>query len=118
MPAKLVRRQALHKLGSNFARLLPQVILLIRKAIHLEIRAEILFPSHQIVIRVTIIGSTELGSIGDRIWLDTDSDGVQDPSELGIPGVRVTLTDSEGMTKTTTTGDNGVYQFDGLPASD
>jgi hypothetical protein len=30
-------------------------------------------------------------SIGDTVWYDNDADSVQDPGELGIPGVLVTL---------------------------
>lgn len=31
------------------------------------------------------------GVIGDRVWLDLDQDGVQDPGELGVANVRVWL---------------------------
>ncbi|MGB3761297.1 MAG: SdrD B-like domain-containing protein [Rivularia sp. (in: cyanobacteria)] len=72
----------------------------------------------------------EGGSIGDTVFNDTDGDGVQDftdsnnngikepneEGEEGIPGVQVTLRDSDGNTvATTTTNDNGNYVFDGLP---
>ncbi|MBK9462530.1 MAG: carboxypeptidase regulatory-like domain-containing protein [Sphingobacteriales bacterium] len=59
------------------------------------------------------------GSIGDFVWNDTDGDGVQDPGETGIPGITVTLYDSNGdVIATTTTDDNGNYVFDNLPAGD
>ncbi len=58
------------------------------------------------------------GTIGDRIWLDSDGDGVQDPAEPGVNDVVVTLlrdTDGDGVYETTvattmTAGDGG-YQF-------
>ena len=59
------------------------------------------------------------GSIGDFVWNDTNGDGVQDPGETGIPGVTITLYDSNGdVIATTTTDDNGNYVFDNLPAGD
>ena len=47
------------------------------------------------------------GSIGDYVWVDTDGDGVQDPTELGLNGVTVLLKDALGnvlATTVTTTG--------------
>ncbi|NJN09285.1 MAG: hypothetical protein HC874_04375 [Richelia sp. SL_2_1] len=56
------------------------------------------------------------GSIGDTVFNDTDGDGVQDQGEPGIPGVQLTLRDSEGRDfGTTTTNPNGNYTFDNLP---
>ncbi|MBK9462214.1 MAG: carboxypeptidase regulatory-like domain-containing protein [Sphingobacteriales bacterium] len=47
-------------------------------------------------------------------------DGVQVPkSETGLPGVTITLYDSNGdVIATTTTDSNGNYVFEGLPAGD
>ena len=60
-------------------------------------------------------GATAGASVGDRIWNDTDRDGVQDVGEAGIPGVRVTLTDADGdLVATTTTDSTGSYSFDDL----
>ena len=57
-------------------------------------------------------------SIGDRVWHDTDQDGIQDPDELGIAGVTVTLTgtDAQGVAVnlTTQTDGSGAYLFEGL----
>ncbi len=70
------------------------------------------------------------GSIGDTVFNDTNGNGVQDftdsnnngikepneEGEEGIPGVQLTLRDSDGNTvATTTTNDNGNYVFNGLP---
>ncbi|MCX7818841.1 MAG: DUF2341 domain-containing protein [Kiritimatiellae bacterium] len=58
-------------------------------------------------------------AIGDRVWLDTDRDGVQDPGEPGIPGVTVTLYDGSGnVVATTTTDGSGNYLFDQLVPGD
>jgi len=43
------------------------------------------------------------GSIGDRIWLDGDGDGVQDTGEVGIANITVMLTSSGGFTYTAMT---------------
>ncbi|MDN3022979.1 SdrD B-like domain-containing protein, partial [Streptomyces sp. S.PB5] len=47
--------------------------------------------------------------IGNRVWYDTDGDGIQDPSEPPIAGVVVTLKDKDGNTLTATTDANGEY---------
>ncbi|WP_279631348.1 SdrD B-like domain-containing protein [Streptomyces aquilus] len=47
--------------------------------------------------------------IGNRVWYDSDGDGVQDPSEPPVAGVKVTLKDKDGNTLTTTTDANGEY---------
>ncbi len=70
----------------------------------------------------TDFGYGGTSKIGDRVWWDLNSDGVQDLDEPGINGIEVTLTgtDSGGATfsfVTTTTGD-GDYLFDGLIAAD
>ncbi len=58
------------------------------------------------------------GSIGDRVWLDADGDGIQDASETGgITGVTVQLKNSAGtVIATTTTNATGNYLFSNLPA--
>ena len=55
------------------------------------------------------------GTIGDRLWLDTNGDGVQDAGEAGITGTTVQLFDGGGnLVAFTTTGANGIYQFEHL----
>ncbi len=68
------------------------------------------------------------GSIGDRVWLDTDGDGVQDIGEPGLPNVVVELKDGSGnpidsdpntagvQPTLATTDLNGAYLFTGVPA--
>lgn len=64
-------------------------------------------------------------SVGDYVWVDTDRDGRQDPGEPGIPGVVLTIVGPDGEPVTdvdgnpvgpTTTGPNGEYTFEKLPA--
>jgi len=65
----------------------------------------------------------DVAAIGDSVWIDSDGDGVQDPNEVGVEGVEVTLTGAgtdgifgtpDDVTATTTTDENGYYLFDGL----
>ena len=51
--------------------------------------------------------------IGNRVWLDLDNDGVQDPEEIPLAGVRVQLLAADGVTvlATTTTNAAGEYIF-------
>jgi len=57
-------------------------------------------------------------ALGDRVWLDTNGDGVQDPGEAGIAGVTVTLYASDGTTVITSaiTDQYGKYLFTNLTA--
>ncbi|MEM7531761.1 MAG: SdrD B-like domain-containing protein [Chloroflexota bacterium] len=50
--------------------------------------------------------------IGNYVWLDEDSDGIQDACESGIPSVMVTLHDITGtVISTATTDASGEYYF-------
>ena len=52
--------------------------------------------------------------IGNRVWLDTDKDGIQDAGEVGISGITVTLCLASAPTtavSTATTDANGNYFF-------
>lgn len=62
-------------------------------------------------------GFYPLGAIGDLVWNDADQDGIQDPTEVGVPGVIVTLFDgvTNSVIATTTTDSAGSYLFNGLP---
>ena len=39
----------------------------------------------------TTPGTGATGAIGDRVWIDADGDGLQDPDESGLGGVTVNL---------------------------
>lgn len=68
--------------------------------------------------REFVVAST----IGDYVWYDTNSNGLQDSGELGVPGfpVRLTGTDSDGnaVTASTATDATGRYRFDNLQSGD
>jgi hypothetical protein len=54
--------------------------------------------------------------LGDRVWVDTNGNGLQDPDEPGVPGVSVTLKKEDGTVVGTIKTDNsGKYGFDKLP---
>lgn len=48
--------------------------------------------------------------IGNRVWRDTDADGIQDAGEAGIDGIAVVLT-CGANTATTTSANGGQYLF-------
>lgn len=57
--------------------------------------------------------------IGNRVWDDTDGDGVQDPGENGISGVTVRLYNSSNtLVGTAVTDANGEYYFVGSTSAD
>lgn len=57
--------------------------------------------------------------IGNRVWLDTNDDGIQGAAEVGISGVKVTLHDSDGvLVSTATTDATGNYIFSSDPNGD
>ncbi len=66
----------------------------------------------------TIIEINDPVRVGDFVWEDLNGDGIQNPTEPGIPNVEVTLTgiDTNGnnVSLTVTTDENGQYDFDGL----
>ena len=56
-------------------------------------------------------------SIGDKVWLDCDNDGIQDTGEAGVAGVTVKLLGAgDVVVATTTTNASGEYVFSGLTA--
>ncbi|WP_129678227.1 SdrD B-like domain-containing protein, partial [Candidatus Chloroploca sp. Khr17] len=60
-------------------------------------------------------------SLGDRVWLDRNADGIQDPSELGLSNVTVELSqagDPGSFLISTTTDISGTYLFTNLGAGD
>ncbi|HRQ28439.1 MAG TPA: SdrD B-like domain-containing protein [Saprospiraceae bacterium] len=51
--------------------------------------------------------------VGNRIWIDLDIDGIQDPGESPLPNINVSLYDAGGtLIETTTTDANGEYYFE------
>ncbi|MCO5227868.1 MAG: carboxypeptidase regulatory-like domain-containing protein [Thermomicrobiales bacterium] len=50
-------------------------------------------------------------SVGDYVWYDANKDGIQDPTEAPVPGVKVTLYDKDGKKVGETTTDSDGYYF-------
>lgn len=64
-------------------------------------------------------GYVRPASLGDRVWEDSNEDGIQDVGESGISGVTVILYDGNGnQVGSTTTDSNGNYLFDDLSPGD
>ncbi len=63
-------------------------------------------------------GLWQKASLGDTVFVDANSNGIQDVGEAGLSGVTVRLLDSTGTTTlaTTTTGLGGAYAFTNLNA--
>ena len=59
------------------------------------------------------LGLVKAASVGDRVWLDSNNNGVQDEGETNVAGVTVTVT-GNGETHTATTDSNGQWRVDGL----
>ncbi len=69
------------------------------------------------VVRIDAACVPQTGSVGDRVWKDSDGDGVQDSGETGLNGVTVELLNSGGtVIATQVTSGNGNYLFSGLAA--
>lgn len=58
--------------------------------------------------------------IGNRVWLDTDADGIQDPDEAGVDGVEVQLQCSQDAKQSViaTTSNGGSYLFSSASNAD
>ena len=73
-----------------------------------------------------VTGGINKGAIGNRVWIDHNGNGIQDPGETGVKGVELTLftagvdglfwTGDDVTVATTTTADDGSYIFDNLAA--
>ncbi len=54
-------------------------------------------------------------TIGDKVWIDANKNGIQDAGEKAFANVTVSLYDCSDVLKATTTTDtNGVYQFSNI----
>ena len=72
-------------------------------------------------------GFVKPASVGDKVWMDVNRDGLQDTDEPAMPGVTVTLTRADGTAVTdaegnpvaaVTTDANGQYKFENLLPGD
>lgn len=55
------------------------------------------------------------GQLDGTVYLDANRNGVKDEGETGFEGVTVKVTDSDGRTYETQTGEDGAYSFNSLP---
>jgi len=61
------------------------------------------------------IYNDKLATLGDTVWYDDNKDGIQDATEKGVNGVKVTLFDNAGnVVQTTVTNEDGTYLFRSL----
>ncbi|WP_179830216.1 SdrD B-like domain-containing protein [Spirosoma fluviale] len=56
-------------------------------------------------------GTPTFLEIGNRVWIDSDKDGIQDPNEGALPNVKVALFRGNTLVATTTTSASGEYYF-------
>ena len=72
-------------------------------------------------------GFVKPASVGDKVWMDVNRDGIQDADEPALPGVTVTLTRADGSAVTDASGNpvaavttdaNGKYVFENLLPGD
>ena len=72
-------------------------------------------------------GFVKPASVGDKVWMDVNRDGLQDADEPAMPGVTVTLTRADGSAVTDASGNpvaavttdaNGQYKFENLLPGD
>lgn len=57
------------------------------------------------------------GKLNGTVYLDANRNGEKDDGEIGIEDVTVKVTDSEGRTYETQTGEDGAYSFNSLPGN-
>jgi hypothetical protein len=57
-----------------------------------------------------------LSSVGDRVWMDNNGNGIQDSGEPGITGLTIQLLSGTTVVASATTRSNGIYKFGSLPA--
>ncbi|WP_418907744.1 SdrD B-like domain-containing protein [Glutamicibacter endophyticus] len=76
-------------------------------------------PNEDLTIDAGVVpqAPVEVCSIGDYVWVDENSNGVQDADEVGVEGVTVTLLDADGNptgVAPVVTDENGMYVFSGI----
>ncbi|MGB4937653.1 MAG: SdrD B-like domain-containing protein, partial [Ferruginibacter sp.] len=86
---------------------------------YISVRASAPSPADVLLQQVSFSCPVLFGSIGDRVWVDTNKDGIQDAGEVGLAGVVVTLYDgtTNNVVASTVTDAYGNYLFSKLPTS-
>jgi SdrD B-like domain/Secretion system C-terminal sorting domain len=66
---------------------------------------------------IPVFNTFSNGTVGDRVWLDRDADGMQGPGEVGFAGMIVLLLDENGnQVSSTVTDAGGAYHFTDIDA--
>lgn len=64
------------------------------------------------------VGALKTATVGGMIWMDQDDDGRRQTDDLGVSGVRIVMTMTDGadagQTYETVTDESGVYRFEGV----
>ena len=69
-------------------------------------------------LRSMDVGVVLPGSLGDKVWLDANANGLQETDEGGIPGVKIELMRGENVVAETVSDQYGFYRFlDVYPAT-
>jgi hypothetical protein len=84
--------------------------------VHLEMSSDLRHPGgtlepQLVVDAVLAVIPTIRGEIGDRVWVDLNADGVQDPGEPGIDGATVDLFLNGSFHDSVETSGDGRYHF-------
>ena len=102
----------------NFGQLEQYSITAVAPAGTTKVRVQSAINCNTMKIDAFCLTATVPGSIGDRIWNDTDKDGIQDAGETGLSGIVVTLYDNAGnIVASTATDAYGNYKFSNLATS-
>lgn len=77
-----------------------------------------LLSSEPVKTGIQLVDKSITSGLGDYVFFDNNSNGVQDAGDTPVQGVRITLYDSSNnLVNTTLTDNNGFYQFLGLDPS-
>jgi protocatechuate 3,4-dioxygenase beta subunit len=80
-----------------------------------KVRAQNSITCNTLKIDAFCLTATPPASLGDRVWKDDNSNGIQDAGEVGVAGVTLVLYNSAGqIVGTTTTDATGFYKFSNL----
>jgi len=74
-------------------------------------------PSEPTISSALALTAEPCAAVGDRVWIDSNCNGIQDGGESGASGVTVTLyaCDTDLLLDTDVTDGTGAYQFPDVP---
>ncbi len=74
--------------------------------------------AYQAVVAAGTVRAVQTATLGDRVWVDSNGNGIQDAGENGLANVTVTLYAADGTQVATTTDANGQYTFTNITPGD